>query len=342
MSQNQLFPNLPRRWRRVAEQAWTKGEDALGYFEAKISNPENLTQLSSKSQQFLQKVRERARTDNTLPLSAKEVRAASGQALIESVIIHAREDDRLISGRSRLKLLSIKPDVGLVNIDGRAYPAELTKRTSRSYISNTDVDAVMMLDLALFTPGRGQAEHLAHVHCHGAVAQLSAMNGRAGSIRKQVSPKRKPVNGLGDDVVTVSHKGTGNPPTLTDEDVAGLGWYVSKLTCGASTMYLSKKGQKSEKSHTDWSFIGALRQLEFWSYVDVLNACWAHGEVGRSIRTYWRKSLIERLDLGQIPKRREIDFEKRQHQWARVWADLGNGFPAIDPNSITATSRGKL
>lgn len=275
-------------------------------------------------------------------MSSRAVRAADGAAAIEAIMEACRSHTTLRNGHDRLRMLTVKPDIGLVKIGGPSFPANLVRldvdRRSRGVVA----DGLFHLDLALICPARGCLVTLAGIHVHAAVSFETEGEWKRADWLKRLAPASGNKNALGDTIVDISSHGNNREPRLKPASASGLGWYISKETAGVNTIYQSKAGQKSEGNHTDWTFVGALRQLEFWSHISAFSVCWSQGVRGNEMRTAWRRKLLELLDFCEMPKTTVVDGGKMQEGWARVWRELDNGFQAIDPVTVHACSAKEL
>lgn len=253
------------------------------------------------------------------------------------MLLTAGRNRELRDGKKRLRLLTIKSNVGLVDIANPYFPAELVKLQARRLLSEHELEAFCVLDHTLFSPGRAESESIVHIHVHAVVSLLEPSRTH-GEWLETLAPKSDPLNLLGDDVINISSRGNRDRPKLSRADVAGLGWYVTKETCGANTIYQKRDGQKSESSFTDWTYAGVLRQLELWSYIDFRQACWSQGETMSKARTEYRRRTFELLDFYDLPQRSVIDTDRLYDGWSRVWSEFGNGFLPIDPSTVAASS----
>lgn len=337
MLRKSKFGGIPRKLRFAAEAKLTEAERALDYFDAKLSDPSSLAKLSAEARQFIKSVRRPPQAGRGLPLSSRAVREAAGRAMIETTLHFAHRHRYLRKGTRRLRLLTICPDIGLVPIGRADYAMMRARLAVDRAVRKADLQSVGMLDLALFSPERGEAEHLAHIHSHHWISFNKRTFARIKDWVRALAPAKGNRNSLGGRVVTIRSKGSKKSPRLSPENVASLGWYTTKETCGVNTIYQTKKGQKSESSFSDWTFAGALRQLEFWSYVDARDAVWSAGHRASKMRTYWRRRLLKILELNALPLRNRIDVDTNYEGWKRVWRELNVGFEPIDPVSMYAT-----
>lgn len=326
------FSNLPPKSQKPARDAFARSIDAMDFLDSKLGSLYLEGRLTRKSKKFLTAIRSPSALGTGFPLSSRAVREATARAAIEIMLLAAGRNRDLREGRKRLRLLTIKSNVGLVDIANPYFPAELVKLHARRLLSPHELEAFCVLDHNLFSPGRGEAETIAHIHVHAIVSLLEPSRNH-GEWLKALSPKNNPLNLLGDDVINITSRAK-----LDRDDVAGLGWYVTKETCGANTIYQTKKGQKSESSFTDWTHAGLLRQLELWSYIDFRQACWSHGVTMSNARTEYRRRTFELLDFYDLPQRSVIDTDKLYDGWTRVWSEFGNGFIPIDPSTVAASS----
>lgn len=335
------FGGFGPRTRTAARTAWAKGQDAIEFADLKIGGAPELALLSDASLTFIRRARGSPKLDGGLPMSSRTVRAANGAATIEAVMDACRSNESLRNGHRRLRLLTVKPDIGLVDISSPSFPAGLVRwdvdRRSRGVVA----DGLFHLDLALICPARGCPETLAAVHTHAAVS-FHVEHWKRAEWLVRLAPVSGNENALGDTIVDISSHGNNRKPRLKPASAAGLGWYLSKETAGVNTIYQSKAGQKSEGNHTDWTFVGALRQLEFWSHISAFSVCWSQGAQGNDMRTAWRRKLLELLDFCEMPKTTTVDGGKMHEGWARAWRELDNGFQAIDPDTVAACTAKEL
>lgn len=337
MSDYSKFKNLPRKLRKPAREQFAKSIDAVDFIDLKLAAAVSQHSFSTDTEIFLSSVRGKPKIGTGFPLSARVVREATAEAAIEVLLRAARNHPDLGHGKSRLRLLTIKADVGLVDIANPYFPAELVKRHARRLLGRHDVEALCFLDHCLFSPSRGHEETLAHIHTHIAVSFRESKRSQKRLVAA-LAPASGNQNNLGDTIIDIRVRGTNEWPRLKDDDVAGLAQYLTKETCGVNTIFLTKKGQRSEGNHTDWTAAGVLRQLELWSYMDFRSASWSHGQVMGEVRTEWRRRTFQLLDYYQLPLGSLIDQAVLYRGWTRVWREFGNGFVPIDPDSITATS----
>jgi hypothetical protein len=332
------FRHMGPATRRAARAAFAKGQQAIAYVDLKIAGAPERSLLSDKSCMFLRQVRDTPKLGDGLPMSSRDVRAADGAAMIDALVGKCRADSSLRDGHNRLRLLTIKPDLGLVDIASSSYPAGLVRWSGDRCSRGVVADVLFHLDLALFSPRRGSPETLAGMHVHGAASFAVDSEWIRDDWLDRLAPKTGNENAIGDTIIDISSHGNNRFPVLKPSSAAGLAWYISKETAGVNTIYKSRRGQKSEGNHTDWTYAGALRQLEFWSHIGVLDACWSQGHRGNEMRTIWRRNLLEHLDLCEMPKVTAVDGGKMHDGWVRVWRELGTGFQAIDPDAIKAST----
>ncbi len=337
MSDYSNFKNLPRKLRKPAREQFAKSIDAFDFIDLKLAAAVSQYSFSTETERFLTSVRGKPQVGAGFPLSARVVREATAEAAIEVLLRAASNHPDLRHGKSRLRLLTIKADIGLVDIANPYFPAELVKRHARRLLGRHDVEALCFLDHCLFCPSRGHEEALTHIHAHVAVSFLESKRSQEGLVAA-LAPASGNQNILGDTIIDIRVRGTNECPRLKGEDVAGLGWYLTKETCGVNTIFQTKKGQRSEGNHTDWTAAGVLRQLELWSYMDFRSASWSHGHVMGEVRTEWRRRTFQLLDYYQLPSGSLIDQAALYRGWSRVWREFGNGFVPIDPDSISTMS----
>lgn len=323
------FTDLPRKQRLAAVSAFAETVHAIRFFDLKIGG----TNLSERSERFLKRIRGAPTLSNGFWLSSSEVRRAASAAMIETTLHFGKRHPEFRSGYRRFRMISLCPDVGLVDIHQSQFPMQRAKDTMRRALQGKQLQGVGMLDFALFSPGRGLAETWAHIHSHQAVSYDDGRETLNKNWIRLLAPASGNQNALGGPVVYISKQ----RPKLTPQRAAGLGQYISKESCGANTIYQGKSGQKSECSFTDWTLQGALRQLEFWSYVSVLDACWSTGELGAEMRVHWRRRLFSMLGYDVLPRGTDLDVDATRKGWRRVWRELGVGFEPIDPKSMFAT-----
>ena len=331
------FLNLPPKSRKPARDAFARSMAAMDFLDSKLGSLYLEGRLTRKSKKFLTAIRSPSALGSGFPLSSLAVREATAQAAIEVMLLTAGRNRDLREGQKRLRLLTIKSNVGLVDIANPYFPAEQVKLHARRLLSSHELEAFCVLDHNLFSPGRGEAETIVHTHVHAVISLLEPSRSH-GEWLEALTPKSEPLNLLGDGVINISSRGNRDRPKLSRADVAGLGWYVTKETCGANTVYQRRNGQKSESSFSDWSYAGVLRQLELWSYIDFRQACWSQGETMGKARTDYRRRTFELLDYYDLPKRSVIDTDRLYDGWTRVWSEFANGFIPIDPSTITASS----
>jgi hypothetical protein len=332
------FRGLAPKRRAAAVAALSETTQALDHFDLKIGAGAALSPLTEKSHKFLHRTRGAPKLGKGFSLASRMVRQASTIAMIETMLHYANEHACLRSGHKRLRMITFCPDVGLVDIAGSDFPMRRTKDTIRRAMQSKRLQGFGMLDLAPFSPIRGHAEDRIHIHSHQAVSYDDGTDTKNKSWVDVLAPASGNVNAMDGPVVYISRQ----DPELSAERVAGLAWYVTKESCGANTIYEAEEGQKSECSFTDWTFPGALRQLEFWSYVDARDACWSTGDLGGKMRLHWRKRLLELLDYDELPLESRIDTDALYAAWKRVWRELDVGFAPIDPERMFATRAPKV
>src|SRR5690606_16500538 len=127
----------------------------------------------------------------------------------------------------RLRLLTVCPDVGLVDIGDANYPMTRTRLSIDRMIRKASLQGLGMLDLALFCPGRGLPEHLAHIHAHYSIFFDADVKLRIKDWERILAPVGGNHNKLGGKIVRIKSKGSKKRPHLTRDHVAGLGWYMT-------------------------------------------------------------------------------------------------------------------
>ncbi len=330
------FKRIPRRVRSLARVELAESCKSVDLRNARIENLFSPPSLSASSKRFLRQIRRGPALGQGFPLSSDDVRLAAAIALIEATFLFAEENERLKIGRERLRLLTCSPSVGISNLEDGEFAVTRTKNTVERLVRRAPVSGLLMLDFGLFNPEALEPEDTLATHSHGIVSVASHCRLKVKELELLMSPA-DPLNVLGAPVTRLTARGSGRHAILEPDDILGLGRYSTKVSCGTNTLFEGKRGQRSQSNQRDWTAIGALRQLEVESYVDVLAACSGVGEVGRDLRLRWRRRFFELLNYDEQPRGSRIDVETRYSGWKRVWAEIDNGFSAADPEAIFAT-----
>lgn len=312
--------------RAAARKQCQKALDALEFLERKIDAALLDARLSEGSKRFIEKLWWGHRAAAEMSLGNKAVWEAHAKASILSHLEFAREKSDFTGGGKRARLITLSPSLGIEGVGKISLRLPQLRGFADRAARKLDANAFFTLDVALFAPSRGVVADIFAQHVQGTLwAQKAEFAPRKEA--RRVCDANGNVNSLGAKVAVITARGACRGKQLTAEDVAGLGWYTSKASCGVNTCYQSKKGLRSECSHTGWTMELALRQLELWSHTCVLDACWAVGE-GTMLRTLWRNKLMRGLDCT-LDSRIGIPHDERAAAWAKIWRELGTGFQPI-------------
>ena len=315
-----------RNERGIALVQYQRSLDALDFFERKLKAGFINLQLSPESQKFINNIWRGANAESQMVLGCRAIQEAHAKAMILSHIEFGRDNPGFMNGDTRARLITLSPSVGIEKIEAMTLPLKQLRGFADRAARKVHSNALFTLDLGLFCPSRGAPVDVVAHHVQGTIWSR-------GSHFKPI----KEANRIGDafgtrnsleaKVAVISTRGWGAGGILVVPDVAGLGWYASKLSCGVNTCYTSKGKRKSENSHTGWEPEHALRQLEVLSHVCLFDACWAVGE-GQELRMLWRNRVLNLLG-STIGGRSEIPHHSRTQKWAQVWSELNNGYLAV-------------
>ena len=327
------FTTLPKRVHNEARNQLDQAKRSIELRNQKIKHLDVGGRLSPESIMFLKTVQGLPLTGQGFPLSSDQIRYASAIAMIEEAYFYACRNDDARYGPTRLRLLTCSPSVGICEIANSTYPVVRTKLATNRLIRKAPISGLMMLDFGLFNPEALQAENQLVIHAHGIVQVEQPGRIKVQSLVRRMSPANAN-NALGAPVTSLKVRDSGLNAKLKDEDIFGLGRYITKVSCGTNTKFLSKGRMRSQSNLRDWTSIGALKQLEIESYVDALLACWSIGEVGSQLRKEWRKRFFGLLGDGQQPRNSRIKVCGRWEGWRRVWDELDCNVGPANPKSI--------
>ena len=315
-----------REERAAARKNYQQAHDALSYFENKIDRAVADPTLSAASAKFIDGLWRGPRSAAELSLASRVVWEAHGKASILSHIVFSRDYPDLLRGDTRARLITLSPSVGISDIAAVSVVLPQLRGFADRAARKLELNALFTYDIALFCPNRGAAVDTVAQHVQGTVWSQRARFQPCKQANR-IHDAKGSSNTLAAPIAVIKTRGSSSGNMLGLGDIAGLGWYASKLSCGVNTCYITKKGPRSENSHTGWEAEHALRQLELWSHMSVLDACWGVGE-GKTLRMLWRDRLTELLDCS-LACRLEIPHGSRNAAWAKVWRELGTGYGAI-------------
>lgn len=323
---NSELRGFTREERAAARKSYQQAHDALGYFENKIDQAVADPLLSAASAKFIDRLWRGPRSAAELSLGSRAVWEAHGKASILSHIEFSRDYPDLMEGDTRARLITLSPSVGVSDIAAVSVVLPQLRGFADRAARKLELNALFTFDIALFCPSRGAAVDTVAQHVQGTVWSQRARFQPCKQANR-IHDAKGLLNTLAAPIAVIKTRGSSSGNILGLDDVAGLGWYASKLSCGVNTCYMTKKGRRSENSHTGWEAQHALRQLELWSQMTVLDACWGVGE-GKALRMLWRARLTDLLDCA-LACRLEIPQVSRSASWTQVWGELATGYRAI-------------
>lgn len=310
----------------AARKSYQATHDALEYFEHKIDQATVDPLLSAASAKFIDRLWRGARSKAELSLASRAVWEVHGKASILSHIKFCRDKPELMLGATRARLITLSPSVGITDIAGVAVVLPQLRGFADRTARKLQLSALFTFDIALFCPSRSADVDTVAQHIQGTVWSQNTRF-QPSKQAKRIGDACGQSNTLAAPIGVIKTRGASSGNTLGLDDFAGLGWYASKLSCGVNTCYMTKKGRRSENSHTGWQAKHALRQLELWSHMSVLDACWGVGH-GKTLRMLWRERLTRLLECP-LGCRLEISHGPRTASWVQVWRELGTGYRAI-------------
>ena len=322
--------------RDAARAQYQKSVDALDYFERKLDVCFLDPRLCAESARFLKRLWYGVNAEGEMTMASRAIQEAHAKAMILSHIQYGRGRPGFMNGDTRARLITLCPSVGIEMIEAMTLPLKPLRGFADRAARKVNVNALYTLDLGLFCPNRGARVDIVGHHVQGTVWSRDR---RFNPIReaKRIGDAFGTRNSLDAKVAVIKTRGWSSGNTLAVPDVAGLGWYASKLSCGVNTCYTSNGKPKSENSHTGWEPEHALRQLEVLSHTCLFDACWAVGE-GQDLRMLWRNRVLNLLG-STVGGRSEIPHRSRTRKWAKVWSELNNGYRAITYAGKLAKSR---
>ena len=312
--------------RAVARAELQKSIESLDIFERKLMIAWADERLSNVASMLIKSMWHGHISECQLAMCSRGAREAHAKAMILAHISFGRTNTSFMKGDSRARLVTLTPNVGLMPIEAMELPLAQLRGYADRAARIVRGNALFMPDLALFCPSRGAPVDIAAVHVHGTI-WIDDPHFKPTGAAKAMGEPGGVINALGAPIAVIRTRGRRAGNALAPADVAGLGRYGSKISCGVNTCFDTKRGRRSECSQTDWRAIDALRQLEFWSHISALDMSWGVGE-GKLLRKLWRARLIT-LTTGELFARQPIPHQARTDGWQDVWRALGTSYSAI-------------
>ena len=160
------------------------------------------------------------------------------------------------------------------------------------------------------------------IHMHGAMLAIDN-SFRAKKAEKLASPLLKPRNECGLKVVDITSKKKDWGPSLTRGNVARLGYYTSKMSCGIDVLFTKWGKRRTKTTLHGWKLVHALRQIECYSHCDALATSCGRGKVGSALRRRWKALTLRLLKFHGAARGLAIDHAQLERSWAAIWSELG-------------------
>lgn len=313
---------ISRRSRKAAMAAIAQATRSVAEYDKQIDRALDDPRLSRPSKRFLKQLWYGKARGSALSLGNRAVHKASVIAAIITALVHAQSCRGARKGRTRFRMLTTSPDLGITCFDEPTLNVAAVCRHFDAAARAARVDALGFFDIAL-VDDRHTCEPLtlvAHVH--------SIMRGKDNSFRvavaqRQASPRRVPMNRLCFPVAKIRGKKRDWGRSLSRSDVAGLGYYCPKPSCGLTLRDIDARGARRAKTTLHgWQVIHALRQLEAYSHCDALETTRGVGQ-GKHWRQHWKSTLLRLLKIQGGARGIKIDHPALEASWERIWNELG-------------------
>jgi hypothetical protein len=289
-----------------------KMKRALGHYQRHVDDVLSDPRLSPSSANFLNRTWSAPAPGDPVTLAQKPCREALTSAALLTLLHHAQEDVAAVVGARRLRLLTTCPSGGYLDYEGGKLPVRRVKRHFGRCMTRRHLEGFGCVDLALVHDSRADAPSELGLHFHGVcrpsiLAPTKALR-FAGGLQ---SSARENKHGLAVATVSLLER------SLTSWDVAGLAYYVSKISCG-----LKQEGARATyTSQSHWTSEHALRALEVYSYLSPASALHGVGPFGDLMKATCEARFAR--FLGSNPSDRPaIDYAATRRAWGRVYQDL--------------------
>jgi hypothetical protein len=313
---------LSRRSTAAAKAAHRDIKRALAEFDGKVERASADTRLSVKAKRFLLELWYGDPSGGALSMANRKVREASLMAAIIVLLLHAQEEPLARKGRTRFRMLTTTPELGIVDVDGPKSAIVAVGRHFDQAVRGAGVGALGFLDIAFVDNSRTLAPPKLALHMHAAIRAPDNMF-RVKAAETAASPSQNRRNSFGLVIVKITARKRDWGKRLTRENVAGLGYYVAKITCGICRIEDHGQRSRSRTLLQGWTWKQALRQLEWYSYADLLVTTRGVG-AGVALRKQWKALLLRLLKLSSGARGQAINSNRLDREWNRIWADLSS------------------
>lgn len=319
--------------RHAARKALGEMDRALGEYDKRIDTVLCDPRLSKSSREFIRNVWWGDCFDQALSWGNRHVRRAACTAAIAVCLQHANSDAAARKGNRRLRMLTTSAELGITSYaQAEIRLAAVTGHFDRA-MRSAGMEGIGFLDIGLFHRTHGTPPEAAAFHLHG-FARAQDASFRVKLAENMANPSRFKRNSLGGKIVRITFKGANTGRSLSRKEVAQLGYYTSKISCGLNTPVETEGARWNDKSMQDWDTFEALRQLEFYSRFDAMQVVRGVGKLGKELRREWKELLRQALGVEALPWGPKLDHEALMAGWCKLYEELQLPFAPFRASSL--------
>jgi hypothetical protein len=279
---------------------------ALTFYDGAVDEILVDRRLSLGSARFLERLWRAPRNGDPLTMARRDVREVFTQSTVLTLLDAAQSDFDLFRGENRLRMLTTCPSNGYSAYEAPILKLQRVREHFKRAMARRRFEGFGVLDFALLVGNCGYAPKELGIHVHAACRPYQS--GSRGV--HQGSSRRRNCHGLAVVDVALCDR------PLGWSDVAGLGYYCTKLSCGLK----HESGRGISTSQLGWESGHVLRALELMSFLSPERAFVAVGPIGERLASRCLQDFKVQHETASAQG--AVDVEKTALSWSRVYSDL--------------------
>jgi hypothetical protein len=284
----------------------------LRNFDQRVDAILSLPNLSRSSADFLTKIWYEPTGREPLSYAQRPVREAITKAFMLELLRRCETFGQASTGPSRLRMLTVCPNIGYCDYAAGKLRANDVRDQVERGMRKRRLQGFGLIDVALVAASLVGEPTDIGLHYHVACEPEPGETLPAPDAKAKLKSKRQNRFGL-----AVTQQDIFASP-LTTTDVAGLGYYITKISLGLKEDY----DHITIGSQLHWSHEHALRSLEALSHVTLADAIVCSGASGLALKEACLRTA-SRFIGRDLDTSEELDHGALRHGWRELHRDLG-------------------